>query len=89
MAKGKLYKLTDNQFISEVSYRFNNDSKLSWWGELMITGNTSSIRESDGCILELEDKRKGKCYIKKMVNRAVSAVPSRFVYRFTGTSALE
>jgi len=86
---GRLYRQSDNEFISDVNYQFHNATRLNWWGELTVTGNVFKVRDGEGCILEVEDGRKGKCYLKKMVNRAVSAVPSRFVYRFTGTSTLD
>lgn len=88
MNKGKLYRFNDNAFITEVNYQFQNDSETSWWGELTLTDYTR-ISDSEGYVIELEDKRRGNCRLRKRVNRAVSGVPPRYIYRFTGTSTLE
>jgi len=85
---GKLYRLSDNQFVAEVNYQFQDVSATSWWGELTLT-DYLRIDTGEGYIIELEDARKGKCRLRKRVNRAVSGVPPRYVYQFTGTSALK
>jgi len=85
---GKLYRQSDNQFVTEVNYKFHDDSATNWWGELTLT-DYKRIGETEGYIIELEDARSGKCHLRKRVNRAVSGVPPRYVYQFTGTSALE
>jgi len=85
---GKLYRQSDNQLITEVNYQFHDNSATNWWGELTLT-DYKRISETDGYIIELEDARKGKCHLRKRVNRAVSGVPPRYVYQFTGTNALE
>jgi len=74
--------------VTEVNYQFHDESATSWWGELTLT-DYLRISEHDGYMIELEDNRKGKCRLRKRVNRAVSGVPPRYVYQFTGTSALE
>lgn len=88
MSTGKLYKLNDNQFITGVNYQFHNESPTSWWGELTLT-TYIRIDDRESYVIELEDMRKGKCHLRKRVNRAVSGVPPRYVYQFTGNSALE
>ena len=88
MSIGKLYTASDEQFVGEVDYQFQNESPTSWWGELVLT-EYQRIGESGSYILELEDNRKGRCYLKKRVNRAVSGVPPRYIYRFSGTGSLE
>lgn len=88
MGIGKLYRANDEQFVAEVSYRFQDESETNWWGELSLV-EYSRIGESGGFIIELEDKRRGMCYLKKRVNRAVTGVPPRYVYHFSGTGALE
>lgn len=85
---GKLYRLSDNQFVAEVNYQFQDVSATSWWGELTLT-DYLRIDTGEGYIIELEDARKGKCRLRKRVNRAVSGVPPRYVYQFTGTSVLK
>lgn len=88
MAIGKLYRSNDEEFVAEVTYQFQDESETSWWGELSLV-EYKRIGDSGGFIIELEDKRRGMCYLKKRVNRAVSGVPPRYVYRFSGTGALE
>ena len=88
MSKGKLYSLSDNQFVADVNYKFHDESATSWWGELTLT-DYKRISENERYIIELEDARRGRCRLRKRVNRAVSGVPPRYVYQFNGTSALE
>ena len=59
-----------------------------WWGELILI-EYQRISDGTGYIIELEDGRQGKCSLKKRVNRAVSGVPPRYVYRFTGDGPLK
>jgi len=88
VAIGKLYRSNDEEFVAEVSYQFQDESESSWWGELSLV-EYKRIGDSGGFIIELEDKRRGMCYLKKRVNRAVSGVPPRYIYHFSGTGMLE
>ena len=88
MSIGKLYRLSDNQFVTDVNYQFQNESSTNWWGELTFT-DYIRISDGDGYIIELEDKRRGNCRLRKRVNRAVSGVPPRYIYQFTGTGSLK
>ena len=88
MGKGKLYSSSNEQFIADVDYQLQYETPTNWWGELILI-DYMRITDSTGYIIELEDKRKGRCYLKKRVDRAVSGVPPRYVYRFSGTSPLE
>jgi hypothetical protein len=88
MGIGKLYRLSDDQFVVNVNYHFNDESTTSWWGELTLI-EYIRINDSEGYTLELEDKRKGRCRLKKRINRAVSGVPPRYIYHFTGAGPLE
>ena len=88
MSKGKLYMSNDEQLLGDVDYQLQAESKTSWWGELIFT-NYVRIGDGGGYTLELEDNRRGSCYLKKRVNRAVSGVPPRYIYHFTGTSPLD
>ncbi len=87
MSIGKLYKLSDNQFVTEVNYHFHDESPTNWWGELTLTSYVR-LNDNEGYTIELEDARRGKCHLRKRVNRAVSGIPTRYVYQFTGTNAL-
>ncbi|MBA7632233.1 hypothetical protein ES703_39776 [subsurface metagenome] len=44
--------------------------------------------DGDGYIIELEDGRKGDCYIRKMVNRVIPTVPPVYSYYFRGSGRL-
>lgn len=88
MSKGKLYEYRNNDFVVEVNYHLQNDSSTGWWGELTFT-EYRRISDGDGYMLELDDGRKGKCSLKKMVNKAVSGVPPLYYYRFRGNSPLK
>ena len=84
MSTGKLYQASNEQFLANVNYQFQHESPQQWWGELTLV---EYMRVSDGFgyILELEDNRKGRCTLKKRVNRAVTSLPPRYIYRFSGT----
>ena len=89
--KGKLYRAASEQFAAAIDYQVHEDltaDPVHWWGEFTLTDKVS-IRENDRYIIELEDGRKGRCYIKKLVNRVARGVPPRYVYHFTGASPLE
>jgi hypothetical protein len=89
VAIGKLYRFSGNQFVVEVNYQFHNISETSWWGELTLTDYVR-IDDGDSYVIELEDKRKGSCRLRKRFNRAVSGVvPPRYIYRFNGTSPIQ
>lgn len=88
MSTGKLYNSRDESFIANVSYQFQHESPQRWWGELTLI---EYVRLSDGSdyILELEDNRKSRCSLKKRVNRAVTSLPPRYIYRFNGNTKFE
>ncbi len=88
MSIGRLYRTSDNKLVSKVNYQLHDVSATNWWGELTLIDNVR-LSEGDWFIIELEDKRKSRCHLKKRVNRAVSGVPPRYIYHFTGTSSLE
>lgn len=89
MGVGKLYRLNDGQFVANINYRlFHHPVATNWWGELSLI-NYVTLSEGDMFIIELEDKRRSKCHLKKMVNRAVSGIPPRYIYHVTGFSPIE
>ncbi len=87
MAIGKLFTSNNEELVGEVEYQLHNESQTGWWGELSFM---EYHRINDGSYtIELEDERKGGCYLKKRVNRAVTGVPPRYVYHFTGNGPFE
>lgn len=88
MAIGKLYQSSDDKLIAEVNYQFQHESPQRWWGELTLVDYVR-IKDGTGYIIELEDGRKGRCALKKRVNRAVTSLPPRYVYHFSGSVKFE
>ncbi len=74
MIKGKLYVSRGSEFLAEVKYQLHDDSARGWWGELTLT-EYQRIKDGEGYVLELEDGRKGKCSLKKNVNKAEPRIP--------------
>ena len=89
MSTGKLYNSSDEAYLVDVNYQFQNDaSQVRWWGELTLV-DYMRIKDGPGYILELDDGRKAKCSLKKRVNRAVTSLPPRYVYHFSGAGNFE
>lgn len=87
MSTGKLYQSIDNVFIAGVNYNFQHEDTHNWWGELILVDYVR-IKDGGGFILELEDGRKCRCALKKRVNRAVTSLPPRYVYHFSGSGPI-
>ncbi len=90
--KGKLYEANSENLISMVSYKIYEELTIEgglerWWGELTLT-ESLRLYDGDRYMLELEDGRKGRCSLRRRVNRAVTLVPPRYVYLFQETGAL-
>ena len=85
MVTGKLYKADGEEFLVEVNYQLLNSSATDWWGELVPT-EYRRMADGDGYILELEDGRRGRCVLRKRVNRAVGGPPPLYHYQFRGCS---
>lgn len=88
MSIGGLYRISDSKLVAKVNYQLHDETATNWWGELTLI-DYMRLNEREGYIIRLEDKRKGRCRLKKRVNRAVSGVPPRYIYHFGGTSPLE
>ena len=89
MSIGKLYRLSDGQFLAYVNYRLlHHDGTANWWGELTLIDNVR-LNEGDRFIIELEGNRKSQCHLKKRVNRAVSGFPVCWMYHVTGNGPIE
>ena len=88
MSIGKLYRFRGGEFLATVNYRLLGESPTNWWGELTLT-EYMRVKDGDGYMIELEDMRKGKCSLKKKVNKAVSGVPPLYYYHFRGSGPLK
>ena len=87
MGIGKLYSC-DGQFLASVDYQCYDKSTQNWWGELTLN-EYQRLRDGDGYVIALEDGRRGKCFLKKKVNRAVYGLSPLFCYTFRGNGELK
>jgi hypothetical protein len=85
---GRLYNALDDEFIANVSYQFQHEEENRWWGELMLI-EYKQVKDGGGYVIELEDGRSSRCALKKRVNRAVTSLPPRYVFRFSGSGKFE
>jgi hypothetical protein len=85
---GILYHANTEQFIANVSYQFQHEEEHRWWGELTLI-EYKQIKDGGGYILEMEDGRRGRCALKKRVNRAVTSLPPRYVFHFSGSGKFD
>ena len=88
MSTGKLYSSRDEKFLANVNYQFQHESPKQWWGELTLI-EYMRLNDGPGYILELEDNRKCRCTLKKRVNRAVTSLPPRYIYHFSGSGEFQ
>jgi hypothetical protein len=85
---GKIHFPGDKEKAVGVKYRFYVEASAGWRGEFTPKVPRSFV-EGDGYIIELEDGRRGNCYIRKMVNRVLPTVPPVYSYYFRGAGRLE
>ena len=90
--KGNLYEADSKKLISTVSYKIHEELTIEgtlekWTGELTLTDSTR-IPDGDRYVIELEDERKGRCSLRRRINKAVILVPPRYFYLFQGTGTL-
>ena len=83
MSAGKLYTFSDGHNIINVKYRLCDRSPNNLWGELTLEEYRPLI-DGGEYVVELEDKSKYQCYLRKRVNGAVKGVPPCYIYRFIG-----
>jgi hypothetical protein len=88
VSTGKLYRSSDDKFLANVNYQFQHESPQRWWGELTLIEYVR-LNDGSGYILELENHRRSRCALKKRVNRAVTSLPPRYIYHFSGNGKFE
>ncbi len=88
MSTGKLYRAYTGEVLMEVDYRLFDETSNNWWGELTLT-DFRRIEDGDGYLLELADGRKGRCFLTRKVNKAVSGFLPLYCYRFRGSGDLK
>lgn len=85
--QGKLLKSDNNMILSEVEYNifvepgYNGSEK--WQGEMIPTDNIKII-DGGEYLMETEDGRRGLCFLRKQVNKAVMGIPVRYYYHLNG-----
>jgi hypothetical protein len=85
---GKLYNSLNNELIANVNYNFKEQDDHQWWGEL-TTIEYTQVKDGGCYLIELEDGKKSHCALKKRVNRAVTSLPPRYVFHFSGSGKFE
>ena len=88
MSRGKLYSPGDEQSAVGIDYQFHDDSATGWRGEFTLT-EYGHLDDGTGYMIELEDGRKGRCSIRRRVNKAVSGPPPLYHYYFRGSGKLQ
>jgi hypothetical protein len=88
VAIGRLYLFNSEKAIVKVDYRFYDESPSGWWGEL-VPKEYCRLSDGDSYVLEIEDGRRGRCSLRKRVNRAVSSTPPLYYYYFRGMGHFE
>jgi cytochrome c1 len=83
VSTGKLFNSYNDELIANVNYQFQHEDEHNWWGELTLV-EYKQIKDGSGYTIVLEDGRKCHCNLKKRVNRAVTSLPPRYVYHFSG-----
>jgi hypothetical protein len=89
--RGRLYLIGSEKFISDVDYKLYQDldaEPARWWGEIYLDRGIK-IDEEARYIIELEDGCKGRCFVKKLVNRVLPGIPAQYVYRVNGVGLLK
>lgn len=85
--RGKIYKDDGAEPFADVNYQlFVENSR--WHGELILT-RKDIIRDGEVFLLEVEDGRRGKCALRKKVNKAVMGMPVRYFFALNGIGTLE
>jgi hypothetical protein len=90
--KGNLYQDYGDSPVAGISYQLHEEFYLDgspgrWWGELTLADKVE-IREGDRYTIELEDKRKGRCILRRRTNKVMAEVPPRYCYLFQGRAPL-
>ena len=88
MATGKLYRMDSGEIIVEVEYQFYDETPSHWWGEL-VPKEYRRFTDGEGYVIEVADGRRGRCSLRKRVNRAVSGTPPLYYYYFRGMGDFE
>lgn len=87
--KGKIYKDEINAEAPFADVNYNIMAEEGRWnGELILT-RKDFIKDGQVFLLEMEDGRKGKCSLRKKVNKAVMGMPVRYFFALSGIGVLE
>lgn len=85
--QGKLYRPGETEMLSPVDYNIFVEPAIDgterWQGE-MVSVESVKIPDGDRYLIETEDGRRGLCYLRKKVNKAVTGLPVRYYYHVSG-----
>jgi len=85
--QGKLFKQGSAEVLSGVEYNIFVEPAMNgaekWQGE-MVSIDYVKINDGGEYLIETEDGRRGLCYLRKKVNKAVMGVPVRYFYHLSG-----
>ena len=85
---GKLYKgISGKQFVANVKYWVENEAPAKWWGVLVPMGY-GRVSDSGYYEIELENKRRRKCYLQRRVIWDPIRIATCYVYHFVGMGSL-
>ncbi len=90
---GNLYRGVDEAPFAAVKYQIlvdvsSNTGNQTWNGECILT-RKDVIRDGELLVVELESGHRGRCSLRKKVNKAVMGLPVRYFYHITGMGNLE
>ena len=88
MTNGKLYRAYTGELLMAVDYRLFDETPNCWWGELTLS-EFRRLDDGDGYLIELADGRRGRCFLTRNVNKAVSGFLPLYCYRFRGSGELQ
>lgn len=88
--RGKLYDADRGQVIATVTYQIwrkpaTEHTQEKWWGGFALE---HMIGECSRCIIELEDGRKGTCFIQVRTAQCVPGFATFYHYNLRGINAL-
>ena len=89
MGTGILYRLNDNQFMTDINYQLYQGRESTEWSAELALPSSLKINDNEIFVIKLEDGRKGLCKLRKKVNRAVSGIPPCFIYHATNFGQIE
>ena len=83
-----MIRFDTGEVIVDIEYRFYDETPTGWWGE-MVPREYRRLVDGDSYVIEFDDGRRGRCSLRKRINRAVSGTPPLYYYYFRGIGSFE